>query len=148
MAIQLDQNEIREFLHKQRNIQIGTINKDGSPHLTTMWYSMDHSNILFHTYTKSQKIKNIYRDSRVSILTESGDSYDNLKGILIYGKATVIEGGNDKERVLDIMKEIEKKYETGSGNNDYIEFLRMQVLKRSAVLVEPDKYISWDHTKI
>tara|TARA_B100001750_G_C15518422_1_gene609302 strand:- start:271 stop:729 length:459 start_codon:yes stop_codon:yes gene_type:complete len=146
--IQLDENEIRDYLQKQRNIQIGTINKDGSPHLTTMWYSMDHLNIFFHTYTKSQKIKNIYRDNRISILTESGESYDTLKGVLIYGKATVIEGGKNPERVLEIMKKIEKKYDTGSENNDYIEFLRMQVLKRTAVLVEPTKYISWDHTKI
>ena len=35
--IKMSQEERLQFLEKQISLQIGTINKDGSPHLTTMW---------------------------------------------------------------------------------------------------------------
>ena len=56
--IKMSEEELSSFLQKQISLQIGTINKDGSPHLTTMWYLYDGENFIFHTYTKSQKIIN------------------------------------------------------------------------------------------
>ena len=57
--IKMSQEETLRFLEKQISLQIGTINKDGSPHLTTMWYLYDETRFIFHTYTKSQKIINL-----------------------------------------------------------------------------------------
>tara|TARA_B110000014_G_C19917917_1_gene474878 strand:- start:79 stop:537 length:459 start_codon:yes stop_codon:yes gene_type:complete len=146
--IQLNQNEIDDYLVNQNDIHIGTINKDGSPHLTTMWYSMRGPDIIFHTYTKSQKIKNLSRDSRISILTESGKTYETLKGVMLYGNATIINGHNNEDEVLMIIKEVEEKYAKGSASEEYIEFMKKQSSKRSGVLVSVSKYISWDHSKI
>mgnify|MGYP001415491215 CR=1 FL=1 len=146
--IQLNQNEIHDYLVNQNDIHIGTINKDGSPHLTTMWYSMRGTDIIFHTYTKSQKIKNLSRDSRISILTESGKTYETLKGLMLYGNATIINGDNNEDEVIQIIKEVEEKYSKGSASEEYIEFMKNQSSKRSGVLVRVSKYISWDHTKI
>ena len=146
--IQLNQNEIHDYLVNQNDIHIGTINKDGSPHLTTMWYSMRGADIIFHTYTKSQKIKNLSRDSRISILTESGKTYETLKGLMLYGNATIINGDNNEDEVLQIIKEVEEKYAKGSASEEYIEFMKKQSSKRSGVLVRISKYVSWDHTKI
>ena len=45
--IKMSQEERLQFLEKQISLQIGTINKDGSPHLTTMWYIYDGDNFIF-----------------------------------------------------------------------------------------------------
>ena len=45
--IKMSQEERLKFLEKQISLQIGTINKDGSPHLTTMWYIYDGDNFIF-----------------------------------------------------------------------------------------------------
>ena len=95
--IKMSEEELSSFLQKQISLQIGTINKDGSPHLTTMWYFYDGESFIFHTYTKSQKIINLKRDSRITLLTEAGNQYSDLQGIIVYGNAEIINGKDSLE---------------------------------------------------
>ena len=106
----MSQEERLQFLEKQISIQIGTINKDGSPHLTTMWYVYDGNNFIFHTYTKSQKIINLKRDSRITLLTEAGSQYSDLQGIIVYGNAKIINGKDSLDEVSRYMEMVGRKY--------------------------------------
>ena len=146
--IKMSEDELSSFLQKQISLQIGTINKDGSPHLTTMWYFYDGENFIFHTYTKSQKIINLKRDSRITLLTEAGSQYSDLQGIIIYGNAEIISGENSLEEVIRYMEMVGEKYIKDEEGSQYIEVMKLQAPKRSVVIVKPSKFISWDHTKI
>jgi len=144
----MSQEETLSFLEKQISLQIGTINKDGSPHLTTMWYLYDGSSFIFHTYTKSQKIINLLRDPRITLLTEAGSRYSDLKGIIVYGNAEIINGKDSLEEVIRYMEIVGEKYVKDEEGAQYIEGMKLQAPKRSVVIVKPSKFISWDHTKI
>ena len=144
----MSQEERLQFLEKQISIQIGTINKDGSPHLTTMWYVYDGNNFIFHTYTKSQKIINLKRDSIITLLTEAGSQYSDLQGIIVYGNAEIINGKDSLEEVIRYMEMVGEKYVKDEDGSQYIEGMKLQAPKRSVVIVKPSKFISWDHTKI
>ena len=144
----MSQEERLQFLEKQISLQIGTINKDGSPHLTTMWYVYDGDNFIFHTYTKSQKIINLKRDSRITLLTEAGSQYSDLQGIIVYGNAEIINGKDSLEEVIRYMEMVGEKYIKDEEGSQYIEGMKLQAPKRSVVIVKPSKFISWDHTKI
>ena len=146
--IKMSQEETLSFLEKQISLQIGTINKDGSPHLTTMWYLYDGSSFIFHTYTKSQKIINLLRDPRITLLTEAGSRYSDLKGIIVYGNAEIINGKDSLEEVIRYMEIVGEKYVKDEEGAQYIEGMKLQAPKRSVVIVKPSKFISWDHTKI
>ena len=146
--IKMSQEERLQFLEKQISLQIGTINKDGSPHLTTMWYIYDGDNFIFHTYTKSQKIINLKRDSRITLLTEAGSQYSDLQGIIVYGNAEIINGKDSLEEVIRYMEMVGEKYIKDEEGSQYIEGMKLQAPKRSVVIVKPSKFISWDHTKI
>ena len=146
--IKMSQEERLRFLEKQISLQIGTINKDGSPHLTTMWYVYDGDNFIFHTYTKSQKIINLKRDSRITLLTEAGSQYSDLQGIIVYGTVEIIDGKENSEEVIKYMNLVGNKYIKGEDTAQYLEGMKLQAPKRSAVVVDPTKFISWDHTKI
>ncbi|MFL2647486.1 MAG: PPOX class F420-dependent oxidoreductase [Candidatus Actinomarinales bacterium] len=146
--IKMSQEETLLFLKKQISLQIGTINKDGSPHLTTMWYLYDGSRFIFHTYTKSQKIINLKRDSRITLLTEKGSQYSDLQGIIVYGTAEIISGKDSLEEVTRHMEAVGEKYIKGEDGTQYLEGMKLQAPKRSVVVVKPSKFISWDHTKI
>ena len=146
--IRMSKEEISAFLNDQLSIQVGTINKDGTPHLTTLWYTTDSDSIIFHTYTKSQKILNLTRDNRATILTESGDNYSNLKGIMIYSQASMIHGTSNQKKVLEIIEKVSAKYNDGSVSKDYLEAMENQAKKRSAVILNPIEYISWNHSKL
>ena len=58
--------EIAEFLAPPRNLQVATINRDGTPHLVTMYYAVIDDRIAFWTYRKSQKVLNLRRDPRIT----------------------------------------------------------------------------------
>ena len=146
--IKMSEEELSSFLQKQISLQIGTINKDGSPHLTTMWYFYDGENFIFHTYTKSQKIINLKRDSRITLLTEAGNQYSDLQGIIVYGNAEIINGKDSLEEVIRYMEMVGEKYVKDEEGAQYIEGMKLQAPKRSVVIVKPSKFISWDHTKI
>ena len=146
--IKMSEEELSLFLKKQISLQIGTINKDGSPHLTTMWYFYDGENFIFHTYTKSQKIINLKRDSRITLLTEAGSQYSDLQGIIVYGNAEIINGKDSLEEVIRYMEMVGEKYVKDEDGAQYIEGMKLQAPKRSVVIVKPSKFISWDHTKI
>ena len=146
--IRMSKEEISTFLNDQLSIQVGTVNKDGTPHLTTLWYTTDSDSIIFHTYTKSQKILNLTRDNRATILTESGDNYSNLKGVMAYSQANMIHGTSNQKKVLEIIEKVSVKYNDGSVSKDYLEAMENQAKKRSAVILNPIEYISWNHSKL
>jgi len=146
--IKMSEEELSLFLKSQISLQIGTINKDGSPHLTTMWYFYDGESFIFHTYTKSQKIINLKRDSRITLLTEAGNQYSDLQGIIVYGNAEIINGKDSLEEVIRYMEMVGEKYIKDEEGAQYIEGMKLQAPKRSVVIVKPSRFISWDHTKI
>ena len=146
--IKMSEEELSSFLKTQISLQIGTINKDGSPHLTTMWYFYDGESFIFHTYTKSQKIINLQKDPRITLLTEAGSQYSDLQGIIVYGNAEIINGKDSLEEVIRYMEMVGEKYIKDEEGAQYIEGMKLQAPKRSVVIVKPSKFISWDHTKI
>ena len=146
--IKMSEEELSSFLKTQISLQIGTINKDGSPHLTTMWYFYDGESFIFHTYTKSQKIINLQKDPRITLLTEAGSQYSDLQGIIVYGNAEIINGKDNLEEVVRYMEIVGEKYIKDEDGAQYIEGMKLQAPKRSVVIVKPSKFISWDHTKI
>ena len=146
--IKMSDSDIAHFLNDQLAIQVGTINKNGTPHLTTVWYATLHDSIVFHTYTKSQKILNLKRDNRATVLSESGDNYSNLKGVMIYSEANIIDGESKSDKVLEIIEKVAVKYSDASVSKSYLKAMENQAKKRSAVILNPIDYISWDHSKL
>ncbi len=57
----------RTFLQDKRFAVLATVNPDGSPHLTVMWYLLDGDDIVFNTAAGRRKAVNLERDQRVSL---------------------------------------------------------------------------------
>src|ERR1043166_7947014 len=79
------------LLAGSHKLQLATINRDGTPHLVTMFYVMLGGRIAFWTYRSSQKARNLARDPRVTCLVEDGTDYFELRGVQVYGCVEVIE---------------------------------------------------------
>ena len=141
--IHMTEDETLDFLATEKTLQVATLDRHGAPHLTTLWYAVVDGHIAFHTFTKSQKIVNLERDPRISVLVESGDSYDQLRGVSIQGTAKLIEDDSKYRYVGEVIRRYRDIPE------DQIESAARQVAaKRTVVLVEPDKVITWDHRKL
>ncbi|WP_376795682.1 PPOX class F420-dependent oxidoreductase [Thermogemmatispora sp.] len=71
----------RAFLQeKPRFGVLATVNADGSPHLTTMWFLLDGDEVLMNTRVGRVKERNMRRDPRVSLCIEDGYRYVTISG--------------------------------------------------------------------
>ncbi len=144
--------EITAFLSEGAPIlQLATLGQDGAPHQAPMWFTMDDHKIVFRSFTKSQKIVNLMRDPRLSVLVEAGAAYAELQGVMIQGTARLV---TDPAYVLRIYGRLAARYpmigdepikmDEQSLENAFGRFAP----KNTAVIVEPQKVTSWDHTKL
>lgn len=139
-------DELEGFLASGRKLQIATINKDGTPHLVTMYYAMLGGEPAFWTYRKSQKVANLRRDPRITCLVETGDAYEQLQGATVYGEAEIIE---DHDAVLAFAVELVGRYPDVFGDAVALRpFLDEMAYKRVVVRVRRNRVASWDHAKI
>lgn len=129
--------EIASFLTGHRKMQLATINRDGTPHLVTMFYAVLGGRIAFWTYRRSQKAVNLARDPRVTCLVEAGDGYFELRGVQVNG---IVRPHDD---ILGVGRLIAK--DIAEGIDEFIEYTAR---KRLAWTVEPTKVSSWDHRKL
>jgi PPOX class probable F420-dependent enzyme len=70
----------RAFLDRKYFAVLATINADGSPQQTVMWYEVLDDHVLMNTEASRLKTANIERDSRISICVEDEYSYVTLAG--------------------------------------------------------------------
>lgn len=90
-SIVMTPEEIDAFLHERQSMSVATFGPDGGIHLVAMWYGFLGANPAFETYTKSQKVLNVRRDPRVTVLVEDGETYEELRGVEIVGHAVIHE---------------------------------------------------------
>ena len=145
-AVRMSEAEVEAFLQGSMKVQVATINPDGSPHLTTLFYVLHEGRIAFWTYASSQKIKNLERDDRITCLVEEGTDYFELRGVSISGHAKLI---TDEDEIREIGTEVATRMVDGADLGDLgRDMVERQVRKRYAVLVEPSKVATWDHRKM
>ncbi|WP_227980761.1 pyridoxamine 5'-phosphate oxidase family protein [Nocardia spumae] len=142
--IVMSETEITEFLERSRIITLASLGKNGMPHLTAMWYGLVDGEIWFETKGKSQKAVNLRRDPRVTVLVEAGDTYDQLRGVSIEGRAEIVE---DAEALFKVGVSVWERY-TGPYTEELRPMVEAMLNKRVAIRVVPERIRSWDHRKL
>lgn len=144
--IRLSDEEVSEFLGTSKTIILVSNGHDGYPHVMPMWFTLDDEGaIRMTTFAKSQKVKNLQRDPRCTLLVESGEDYAELKGVQMRGNAEVIE---DQERIIDTLLAAAGAGESGRVDPAQREGMARSASKRVLIRVVPDRIVSWDHSKL
>ena len=87
--IKLSDAEVAEFLTAERVMNVASNGRDGWPHVTALWFVMRGTEPWCWTYRKSQKVKNLERDDRTTLLFESGHEYAELKGVMLKTRGAI-----------------------------------------------------------
>jgi PPOX class probable F420-dependent enzyme len=66
MAVSFD-DTARQVLDGKNFAVVATLDRDGSPHTSTVWYVRDGDTVLFSSAGHRAKIRNLERDPRVSL---------------------------------------------------------------------------------
>ena len=143
--IKMTDDEIEEFLNGRHTMNIATFGPDGNIHLIAMWYGFHGKNPAFETFTKSQKVINLRRDPRITVLVEDGDEYDKLRGVEIVGKAIIHE---DADVLMGVARTVVDRYFAVSNPDDLDAVAAGLTTKRVAIEIVPEKILSWDHNKL
>ena len=145
--ITLTPEEQRELLESERVVVVSSIGVRGWPHSMPLWYVPRDTGLWIYTYTKSQKVKNLERDSRATLLIETGHEYGELRGVEIEAEAEI---HRDVDTVYGVAQELTVRYsdDISSVEGDAAEALKAQARKRVAVRFEASRIASWDHRKL
>jgi len=148
--IQMTDEETWNFIHSQQTIQVSSNGPQGWPHLVPLWFALEGKTIVLESFTKAQKIVNLQRDNRITLMLEDGhDRYEKLQGVIIYGRAELIDGRVDFEEVVKHHIQVLKRNNAmGLSDSDIEAAVRGMAAKKTSVLVKPEKVVSWNHQKL
>lgn len=139
----LTDDEIRAWLAGPNIARLGTINADGSPRVTALWYLAEEvGTIALNTYEENVHVDNIRREPRTALLIDSSDQ--PYRSIHFNGKATVL----DEAATPD---EIARLYERYLGGPEAAAAYGEQLVvggKRVNVRFRPDRQRTIDFGKL
>jgi hypothetical protein len=137
-------DEITAMLATGRKLQLATINRDGTPHLVTMYYGLLGEQIAFWTYKPSQKALNLARDPRLTVLVEEGVEYFDLRGVQVNG---VVRTVTEQDELKAIGRLVAGRM-PGIPDDALEDYVAHGARKRWGYVIEPRHVISWDHSKL
>jgi len=145
--IKLTAEEQLELLDAERVVVCTTNGPRGWPHSMPLWYTVRDGDIWAWTFAKSQKVRNLERDPRCTLLVEAGVEYGELRGIEIEAEAELIR---DPEQVYGFGADLTIRYAEGIDRieGDAEAGLRAQAPKRVAIHFHPVRTATWDHRKL
>ena len=140
--IQFTPDEQAKFLREHRKAALATIDQHGFPHVVAMNFVEKDGAFYMTSYGKAQKVMNIRRNSKVALMVEAGNSYAELRGIMICGRCEIIEGADAVRAAFAAMAEARgATYQRPSAAAD-------SAPKRVVLKIVPEKIASWDHSKL
>ena len=145
--IKLSESEQRELLESERIVVVASLGQRGWPHLMPLWYVVRDGEIWIYTYAKSQKVRNLERDPKATLLVETGHEYAELRGVMIEAEAEI---NREPDLVYEVAEQLTLRYADGldSVEGDAAEALRAQARKRVAIRFRPLRTATWDHSKL
>ena len=131
------------FLSSERTCRVASIGRDGSPHVTPLWFAWDRSALWLTSIVRSQRWADLQRDHRVSVIVDAGGPFSELRGVELRG---VVEVVGEVPRTGEPVPELEvperifaDKYAGGRVHHDG---------RHAWLRVRPNKIVSWDFRKM
>jgi PPOX class probable F420-dependent enzyme len=147
--IEMSEPEVREFLEGSKTIILISNGVGGFPHPMPMWFGLDpDGTVRMTTFRASQKVKNLKRDPRVSLLAESGEQYAELMGVVLYGRAQIVD---DLDVVTQTLVAVSTRGQPAldpAAREGMKKVVAKTAAKRVCILVTPERVVSWDHRKL
>ena len=125
---ELSREELSHLFEFRNLVYIGTLSKDGSPHITPVWAEMVEDLILINTFEESAKMRHVTKDKRIALSVVEQNNPFNMVSI----KGRVVEQTSDGAD--EHLKKLAKRY-LGIGKYYY----RKPNNKRIILKIKPEK---------
>lgn len=147
MAVTMSVEEIESYLSKSVTVTLITLNRDGTALPTPLWFANRGEVIYVGTMRKTQKVKNLLRDPRVTAQVESGESYLELRAVIVKGRAEIVES---EEELAWFAEAMAAKYAQQRPRQTALPTATKQHYDnpRAVIKIVPEKVRTWDNSKI
>jgi PPOX class probable F420-dependent enzyme len=141
--IQFTPEEQAAFPRQHHKAAFATIDKDGFPHVVAMNYFVKDGDRAFYmtSYSKAQKVVNVRRNPKVGLMIDTGDSYAELRGVMVRGHCEIIDDVDAVRATFAVRAEGRGQRAPGPG-------ALASAPKRVVLKVVPHRVTSWDHRKL
>ncbi|MDE3076155.1 MAG: PPOX class F420-dependent oxidoreductase [Chloroflexota bacterium] len=78
------QDNVRKYLEEVHFAVIGTVNQDGTPHQTALWYELRGNEIIMNTGKGTKKVRNLKRDPRASVCVPGQSKHVSIAGTVSF----------------------------------------------------------------
>jgi nitroimidazol reductase NimA-like FMN-containing flavoprotein (pyridoxamine 5'-phosphate oxidase superfamily) len=144
--IRMSASEVEAYLEAERTVICATNGRDGFPHLMPLWYVVRDGTVWAWTYAKSQKARNLERDPRATLQVETGERYEELRGLMVRCEAVL---HRDAETIGAFLAELAARYAPPGVDPEAMrEGFQPQIPKRVAIEFAERDRVSWDHSKL
>jgi general stress protein 26 len=143
--IAMTADEAAAFIADQRVVTCATVGRDGWPHLMPLWFVVREGECWAWTYAKSQKVRNLERDARCTLQLEAGDTYDQLRGVMLKCQCRI---HRDLAVVTGVGAEIAQRYGGADLDEQARAYVERQAAKRVAMQFAVSETASWDHREL
>ena len=93
--------KIQRFLDTKEMVVLATIQPDGAPLATAMWFLHDPAALTMISVANLQKVRNLRRDPRVSGVAEAGGGGKPVCGVAVQGRAEFLADGPERRGLVD-----------------------------------------------
>jgi len=146
--IRMSESEVLAFLEEERTVVCASHGPRGWPHLMPLWYVVRGSSppeIWAWTYAASQKVRNLERDPRATLQVEAGETYDQLRGVMLECETILLR---ETAEVEALGLEIFSRYGGGEPEGEVRSMVSRQAAKRVALRFVERRRATWDHRKL
>jgi Pyridoxamine 5'-phosphate oxidase len=155
----MSEEEAAAFLERERTLTCATLGPRGWPHLMPLWYVLRDPppgapgpRLWAWTYAASQKVRNLERDARATVQVEAGESYEELRGVMLECDVLIHRRPAD---VAALGREIFARYAAPRGAppaaslpREVVAMVERQAVKRVGLEFGERLRATWDHRKL
>ncbi|MES5823958.1 pyridoxamine 5'-phosphate oxidase family protein [Streptomyces sp. RG80] len=142
--IMMTPGELDEFLTSQRTCRVATVSTGGAPHVSTLWFAWDGTSLWLYSVVKSKRWTDLRRDPRVAIVVDTGEEYDELRGVELSG---AVEFVGEAPRVGELYAELDVPETLFARKNFRLDEMPHDG-RHAWMRLTPDKIVSWDFRKL
>ncbi len=99
-SLKLSAEQVDKLMGTETRCRIATVGPGQHINLTPMTFGWAAGKV--YIFGRGQKIANLRRDSNATVLVDVGDAWKELKGIMLYGQATVLESSEEEDAEPDL----------------------------------------------
>lgn len=147
MGIRLSFEEAWAFLESGHTGLFTTLRRDGWPVSLPVWYAALDGALYLRTPMRARKVGRVRRDARCCFAVESGLAWKELKGVVVTGRASLVQAPDEQRRALEAIDAKYERFRTAAAAMP--RAAQAHYADMAVIRVDPvGGFLSWDNAKL